>query len=108
MNRDWFIMAASTVSFYTNEEAYNKTNIQESFQKLSFSNKNCCFCLKIAVFGENLSFMPCSAGESAWDWAGERLCKQQFAFPSQFECLKIFMILEVYRKIQQIMYLGIK
>ena len=35
-----FIMAASTVSFYTNEEAYNKTNIQESFQKLSFWNEN--------------------------------------------------------------------
>ena len=84
MNRDWFIMAASTVSFYTNEEAYNKTNIQESFQKLSFSNKNGCFCLKIAVFVGNLSFMPYSAGESAWDWAGERFCKQQFAFFGSF------------------------
>ena len=30
-------MAASTVSFYTNEEAYNKTNIQEPFQKSSIA-----------------------------------------------------------------------
>ena len=36
-------MAASTVSFYTNEEAYNKTNIQEPFQKSSFSAKNSYF-----------------------------------------------------------------
>ena len=40
--REWFIMAASTVSFYTNEEAYNKTNIQEPFQNGHFW-QNCGF-----------------------------------------------------------------
>ena len=29
-------MAASTVSFYTNEEAYNKSNIQENFKTTIF------------------------------------------------------------------------
>ena len=101
MNRDWFIMAASTVSFYTNEEAYNKTNIQESFQKLSFSNKNLCFSLKIAVFYENLSFISYSAGDSSANRTGESCCKQQFSFPSRFECLKILWFFEVYRKIQK-------
>ena len=92
MNRDWFIMAASTVSFYTNEEAYNKTNIQESFQKLSFSNKNCCFCLKIAHFWWKLISSHAKLGIQLEIELEKDCASNSLHFSGHFSCPKIFMV----------------
>jgi len=94
-------MAASTVSFYTNEEAYNKTNIQEAFQKQPFLIENIFF---FSI--KNLGFISISTGNPSSNRTGERLCKQQFSFSIRFECLKIFMFFLVSLKIKKFNFRG--